>query len=778
MFDNIPHEMRLYKQWVCWKLVERENAKPTKVPINPNNGQNADVTNPNDWSSYETAVAVSSRVSGIGFVLTDNDPYAFLDLDNCHGDVEAMARQVKVYNLFNSYSELSPSGNGLHIIVKGSVPIGRRRNAIEIYSEKRFMTMTGNVYNNVGIENRQELLSLLFNEMGGPVLNTVIGEDKAERNTDEEIFNMACNAINGQKFLELYNGEWAGKYPSQSEADFALVDIIAFYTQNKAQIARIYKLSALGQTPKDGYAHRADRLKYVDYMVQKSFDRQLPKLDIDGLRIKGELIRLGSQTVLETPVIDDKADNLYHFKRGNKVVFPPGVVGELAEFILDASPRRVPLIALAGAIGIMSGITGRAYNVNGAGLNQYIAVIANTGSGKDVLSEATSKLFSAIEPSLPNVNDFKGPGQIASAQGLVRWLEKKPSVITIIGELGLELANMAHPRASPNAKQVQTMLLKLYTKSGFGNKFDATAYADMGKNTAPIVSPSFTLLGESTPSEFYGNLDENMIARGLLPRFLIFEHKGKNPYLSDNHKDAKPSLSLVEKASAIAAECLRCQGFNQIRNVVIDPEADKILRVFEKLSTDLVNQSSSEITKQLWNRAHLKAMKLAAVISVGINYLNPTLTSDLAQYAISIVEEDINNMISTFAKGDIGVMINTNIEEFRQINEIGRVIHDWFFTNSDNYKKYKMSEEMQKDNVLLYNAIQMKLFVNPLFKKDKFGATAAIKKAFQYFTDADDMAEIPRSQARERYNTSAKCFAITNINRFREYGQRVNPIEE
>jgi primase-polymerase (primpol)-like protein len=67
-------------------------------------------------------------------------------------------------------------------------------------------------------------------------------------------------------------------YQSQSEADFALVDIVAFYTQNRKQIARIFRLSALGKRDK------AKRDRYIEYMVEKSFDRQLPKIDIEGLQ--------------------------------------------------------------------------------------------------------------------------------------------------------------------------------------------------------------------------------------------------------------------------------------------------------------------------------------------------------------------------------------------------------------------------------------------------------------------------------------------------------------
>jgi primase-polymerase (primpol)-like protein len=66
LFHNIPDEMKAYDQWVVYKLVERPGQKPTKIPLQAKNGKNADVTNPEHWSTFAQAVAVASRVSGIG----------------------------------------------------------------------------------------------------------------------------------------------------------------------------------------------------------------------------------------------------------------------------------------------------------------------------------------------------------------------------------------------------------------------------------------------------------------------------------------------------------------------------------------------------------------------------------------------------------------------------------------------------------------------------------------------------------------------------------------
>ena len=113
-FANIPLELRLLKQWVCW----REGKVPYQI-----NGTLADVTNPATWTTFDQAVSAlaNSLNKGIGFVFTQSDPYSFIDLDNAEGDAAILDRQIKISREFDSYSEVSPSGQGLHIIVKGKV---------------------------------------------------------------------------------------------------------------------------------------------------------------------------------------------------------------------------------------------------------------------------------------------------------------------------------------------------------------------------------------------------------------------------------------------------------------------------------------------------------------------------------------------------------------------------------------------------------------------------------------------------------------------------------
>ena len=146
----IPQELHAYPQWVCWRYVERgPDKKPDKRPLNPRTLRNAGVHWSNTWTTFDRAYNVyvaqaGQGVNGIGFVLTPDDPFVAIDLDNCvHEDgIEPEATQA--VQQLASYSEVSPSGAGLRILVTcDDFGENVRRPKIEVYSHSRFVTLTG-----------------------------------------------------------------------------------------------------------------------------------------------------------------------------------------------------------------------------------------------------------------------------------------------------------------------------------------------------------------------------------------------------------------------------------------------------------------------------------------------------------------------------------------------------------------------------------------------------------------------------------------------------------
>ena len=146
LFDNIPPEMKAVNNWVCWKFQKR-GGKNTKIPYNPKTGGMAKSNSPETWASFDTAVNAFSggTYDGIGFEL-GSSPFVGIDIDYCIEGGVVNKEAQKIIDDFASYTELSPSGAGVHIIVKADIADGRgrRKGNIEIYPAGRFFTVSGN----------------------------------------------------------------------------------------------------------------------------------------------------------------------------------------------------------------------------------------------------------------------------------------------------------------------------------------------------------------------------------------------------------------------------------------------------------------------------------------------------------------------------------------------------------------------------------------------------------------------------------------------------------
>lgn len=772
MLHDIPDEMKAYPQWVMWRYEETDGVKPTKVPYNANNGKHANVNVPGTWCSFDQALHTLENLpqfySGIGFVLTETDPYLFIDLDapmsTDQGEIDSvMDRQRTVYEEFDSYAELSPSGKGLHIIIKGEIPSGKKRSSIEIYSSQRFMTMTGNVYRPTPIREYNELINSLWEQMENhkpKAANGIMGFE-AETSTDAQIIEWSTNAANGEKFNELFvNGNWKRYYESQSEGDFALVNIIAFYSTSRIQVQRIFLLSKLAEREKSRAQYR------IDYMLNRCFDRKLPPIDLSQLK-HGILAALANQhknvVMTEAPVIKELS---YSFDKPktNPYTLPPGIMGMVAQYIFSQSPRAVPEISLGAAMGLMSGICGRAYNVSGSGLNQYVLVLAPTGTGKETIHSGIAKLMNAVKLNVPSVFDFLGPSDISSAPALAKYLANtSPRFVSIVGEMGLSLKSMSGPKAPPHLTLLRRIYLELYGRSGSGSVLQPTIYSDKDKNTAPVLSPAFSIIGESTPERFYEVLDEDMVTEGFLPRLTLIEYNGPRPAANHEANKVVPSEMTIRALSDLCTNCLALDSQNQVLNVAMDDEATDIFRQLDKFCDDRINAASREVRRNLWTRVNLKAMRLAALVAVGCHPYKPEINAESAMWAINIILNDIYNLLDKFDAGDVG----SNSEETSQMVKACGVIGDYVIRSWESIEKYKTGTELQhREKVVPYSYIYKRLSQVNSFNKSKMGTTFAIANTIKTLIQRGDLIELPRLDSKTKFHTSGILYIVSNPSAF------------
>lgn len=169
-FANVPDELKKRPQWLLWRWESKAGGGATKIPYRVD-GRRASSTNPATWTAFEDAVSSFERggFDGIGFAVSSDDPFTGIDLDNCinpdTGEVapEAMERVRR----FDSYTEITPSGEGLRIWIRAKKYGGRcSKPGLEVYDTGRYFTVSGRMLSGSRktIEERQSELEDLIAE--------------------------------------------------------------------------------------------------------------------------------------------------------------------------------------------------------------------------------------------------------------------------------------------------------------------------------------------------------------------------------------------------------------------------------------------------------------------------------------------------------------------------------------------------------------------------------------------------------------------------------------
>lgn len=261
-YERIPLELRELNQWGIYKRSWNEQrGKWSKKPYDPFTGELGSSTNESKWSDFKTALSAVSTFNADGLAFYFKPPYIGIDLDDIGDDLERYLQgdveNNLVYVFMNStktYSEISMSGKGIHIIGKAAIPGERRRKGnVEMYTEGRFFAITGNFFGNN--EEINEIPEIQMNFLYKRYLEneTVIKQDFSKSNWSDgndlsvnEIIQTAVNSSTGNRFRLFMDGGWEKIYDSQSEADLAFANDLAFWTAGDFQkMDEIFRMSSL-----------------------------------------------------------------------------------------------------------------------------------------------------------------------------------------------------------------------------------------------------------------------------------------------------------------------------------------------------------------------------------------------------------------------------------------------------------------------------------------------------------------------------------------------------
>ena len=360
--------LKAYRQFVVWQLEQRPGQqKQTKVPYNPRTGQPASSTDPSTWGTFDEACKAKAEggYSGIGFVFTPDDPFVFVDLDDCRdcqtGAVTALAQGF--LNVFEGCAvEVSQSGKGLHIVASATdkSALDSLRNkwpsadgkTCECYRHSRFIAFGGGDW--TGDPSKvvsNAIISLMvprraagdhepapdwFRDQFRPGYSGPTDDDELLRRILDDtrpgaMFGTKATA----RDLWTADSEKLGNYfPSptdpdgfdQSSADLALLSILAFWTGcNPARMERLFSMSKLGKRDKwikrGGYREatiwRAIKNPDQDYLNREAFIEQRRHQQIErNKEIGDDPAEPAVPTIL---TVDEMQHNLVFIEHGGAV---------------------------------------------------------------------------------------------------------------------------------------------------------------------------------------------------------------------------------------------------------------------------------------------------------------------------------------------------------------------------------------------------------------------------------------------------------------------------
>lgn len=287
-YEKIPSELRELNQWGIYKREwDEDREKWKKKPHNPYTGFLASSTDESTWSDFQTALSAIETFNADGLAFYFKPPYVGIDLDNIPDDLERYLEGDVTNNIIyvfmnatKTYSEISMSGKGIHIIGKAKIPGERRRKGdVEMYTEGRFFAITGNFFgsNNEVNEIPETQMKFLYKRyLGDDKVITGNFKSNWQDGNDlqvDEIIQTALASSAGFRFKSFLDGGWEKSYSSQSEADMAFANDLAFWTAGDFQkMDEIFRMSAL---MRDKYDQKRGKTTYGIGLLNKAISESI-----------------------------------------------------------------------------------------------------------------------------------------------------------------------------------------------------------------------------------------------------------------------------------------------------------------------------------------------------------------------------------------------------------------------------------------------------------------------------------------------------------------------
>lgn len=741
-FENIPLSLQQVNRWVVWRDVDG-----AKVPFNAYTGHDANPLWPGNHLTFANACSAASHFGcGIGLVFDGSDRLVFIDFDNKFDDPELVEMHNDAIKRFDTYTEVSPSGKGYHLIALGFRPDAIvLPKGVEIYDKERFATFTGWSINGADLREAQYLLDRLPRK-----------DSKADNIGDAGAATSALDVLSAERALAAECANVIDCVPGTfnntlNNAAFALGTFVGAGTLDADRVAAALYTAALQARPEKG----AEAQKTITSGLRSGIARPRASL------VEAEAVPIGIPSAdalaqarmtpeqsaaadAPTPVLAPSANldsllggHVFRVLPGPGEPFQlrplPGLAGQIEDYLIAQSSFPYPMAAHVGALTWLAGITGLTYGIKADGQNLYIVLTAPTSTGKSATVDGLQRLNTFIEKGHPEEQDnimtfaaikgFVFPPDFTAPQSLLKLLHKSMSGYMYVDEVHKGLKSMLAPNASDLERGKQRLLLTLFDASGKFSNVPGMQYSKT-ENTIEGTGPrAFTFLGLTTPVKLYEVIGRDDIQSGFINRFMLLNGPGGGSYNHD--PEPIPPLPLVQLARSCAAYCAAHNQKGTRIEVKITPDAEEFRRAVADEALEL-GRALGETFQGMLGRVSRHSTRLASVIATAADAGSPMVTIDMLQYTVGLVMDGVWAVMSKFIRGETGATAGNQV---RQEDLVWETIKALFKVSSaSQMSTYGLTHAMIKSRTLTRRSVYMRIRQLEAFYGDRFGASIALDR--------------------------------------------------
>jgi hypothetical protein len=623
MLERIPEELTAVRQWHCWKVVKNEKGDDVKVPIQVN-GATAKSNDPKTWTDFEKASDAAQFHSGLAFEITE--PWTGIDLDDCLDDDGLKPWAIEILFRFDGigFAEVSPSGTGIKILTRGRKPAGSRcthkfdDGQIEVYDNRRFWTITGDLYNGQDeIGDGQEAVNWICEKFLSDRKKSTEQPSKTtepesteqqepEPKKQEQKTAIAPVIYQPLNSLHRRASAYVATIPPESQggrnnAAFRLAGHLhSIVDENSQRLTDSEVLDLL----REWNARNADPLpeSELQTVVWSSRKNGTPREDKRSQRIDE---RQYPEVNLSKILGEERGDDFDDEEFCERSVPELGLIRQVYDYYCLTSHRKSHVMGLAVAVCLCETIFGRRIaSHTDLRTNDYNVVIAPTTSGKEACETAITKILAAADISrMPMI-----PPDVQSGNGLMKAVSEIPCCVWVCDEFGKVLESILDRKSNNgHAKQIGTHLLKLYGKAA--GMYGGAAHADGLRNQ--IVQPHLCLLGLTT-GQMFETIDSRQIQDGLFGRLAFW------PVQNRPKRKTARAVDVPDHLGHGVRQWLHWEptGLNpEYPRPEILEMTDEALSRWEHHADaiDAKMEHESESRAAIWGRVAARAMKLAMV---------------------------------------------------------------------------------------------------------------------------------------------------------------------